>query len=286
MKSFNNKVAAISGAGSGIGKALALRLAELGASIAINDINPDSLANTQAALKSNGTDVFSSVVDTSIREEVYAFAENVIEHFGRVDIVINNAGVALGKVTVDSVTYEDFEWIMGINFWGMVYGTKAFLPHLKKQKEGSIVNLSSMLGLVAVPYQAPYVTTKFAIRGFTETLRMELLLEAPHVVATTVHPGGIKTNIAASSKLPDTVDPKVHKEESIHFEKFFRNTAAMAANVILKGIRKKKTRVLIGNDAKLPDFLSRLFPQWHSKIIAGFMRRMIVKYGIDPPKNS
>ena len=204
-------------------------------------------------------------------------AERVAGHFGAVHLVINNAGVALGA-TVERMTYEDFEWLMGINFWGVVYGTKAFLPHLKAAGEGHIVNVSSVFGLIGVPTQSAYNAAKFAVRGFTESLRQELEMEGGKVSCTSVHPGGIKTNIARNARMAEgmehiTGDPEKARRD---FEKMFRTTPDEAARTILKGVRGNKRRVLIGSDARAIDSMQRLMPTAYQRImVAG--QKMIKK---------
>src|SRR4029079_17978802 len=195
MKSFEGRVAAITGAGSGIGRALAQELARRGAHLALCDIDEVGLAETVALCEGSGVKVTSQRVDVANRDAMYAWADQVVAHHGKVNLIFNNAGVALGA-TIEAMSFDDFEWLMGINFWGVVHGTKAFLPHLKAAGEGHIVNLSSVFGLISVPTQSAYNAAKFGVRGFTDALRIELDIERCGVSATTVHPGGVKTNIA------------------------------------------------------------------------------------------
>ncbi|MGH7805352.1 MAG: SDR family NAD(P)-dependent oxidoreductase, partial [Candidatus Binatia bacterium] len=195
MKSFADKVAAITGASSGIGRALAVELAKEKCALALSDVNEAGLAETAELARAHGMKVTTARVDVSKREEVHAWADAVVREHGKVNLVVNNAGVALGA-TIEGVRYEDFEWIMGINFWGVVYGTKAFLPHLRASGDGHVVNVSSVFGLISMPTQGTYNAAKFAVRGVTEALREELALSGAPVSATCVHPGGIKTNIA------------------------------------------------------------------------------------------
>ncbi len=204
MKEFRGRVAAITGAGSGIGRALAAALVRRGAHLALSDIDDTGLAETVAACEGFGVSVTSRHVDVADRAAVYSWADQVVADHGRVNLVINNAGVALGA-TIESMSYDDFEWLMDINFWGVVYGSKAFLPHLKQSGEGHIVNLSSVFGLISVPSQSAYNAAKFAVRGFSDTLRMELEIEHANVSVTTVHPGGIKTNIARNARMDASV---------------------------------------------------------------------------------
>lgn len=249
MKSFENKVVVITGAGSGIGRALAFNFAQLGSNLALNDFDEKRLLETLALLPVN-TKVIHSVFDVSKRDLMFQFADEVVEKLGKVDVMINNAGVAIAGFRADEVSIEDYEWIIGINLWGMIYGSLAFLPYLRKQKESALVNISSIFGLHGIPAQAPYVTTKFAIRGFTESLMLEEQALNTGLTVSSVHPGGIKTNIAKASRGAKT-DPQAIAE----FEKNFRTTAEKAAKIIIKGVRKKKMRILVGTDAHIFHFL-------------------------------
>jgi short-subunit dehydrogenase len=259
MKDFRGRVAAITGAGSGIGRALANALARRRASLALSDIDDTGLAETVAQCEGFGVKVTSEHLDVADRDAVYGWADHVVTDHGRVNLIINNAGVALGA-TVESMSYEDFEWLMHINFWGVVYGTKAFLPHLKLSGEGHIVNLSSVFGLISVPSQSAYNAAKFAVRGFSDTLRMELEIEGAAVSVTTIHPGGIKTNIARNAR----IDASVHdlagdpKKAARDFERAFITSPEKAAAQILTAVRRNRRRALIGPDAKLIDLVSRL----------------------------
>jgi NAD(P)-dependent dehydrogenase (short-subunit alcohol dehydrogenase family) len=248
MKSFHSKVVVITGAGSGIGRGLALNFARQGARLALNDFNELGLQGT-ANLLPAGTEVFLSVFDVSSKDAVFAFAEQVIAKFGGVDVMINNAGVAIAGFRADEVSLADYEWIVGINLWGMVYGSLAFLPHLRKQPEAALVNVSSIFGLHGIPTQAPYVTTKFAIRGFTESLAIEEKARGSSVTVSSVHPGGIQTNIARASRGAE-VDPKAISD----FEKQLRTTPDRAAEIIVRGIRRRKMRILVGTDAHIFHF--------------------------------
>ncbi len=259
MKSFTGRVAAVTGAGSGIGRAVAVELARLGAHLALADIDDAALAETVSRCADHRTKVTSEQLDVADRPAVYAWADRVVCEHGRVNVIVNNAGVALGA-TVESMSYEDLEWLMGINFWGVVYGTKAFLPHLKASGEGHIVNISSVFGLVSVPSQAAYNAAKFAVRGFTDTLRMELEIEGAPVSATTIHPGGIKTNIARNARMDPSIALLSPDPESApaDFERMFITSPEKAARQILTAVRRDRRRALIGPDAKVIDLVSRL----------------------------
>jgi NAD(P)-dependent dehydrogenase (short-subunit alcohol dehydrogenase family) len=259
MKEFGGRVAAITGAGSGIGRALANALARQGAHVALSDIDDADLAETVAQCEGFGVKITSEHLDVADRDAVYAWSDRVVAEHGKVNLIINNAGVALGA-TVESMSYEDFEWLMNINFWGVVYGTKAFLPHLKRSGEGHIVNLSSVFGLISLPSQSAYNAAKFAVRGFTDTLRMELEIEGANVSVTTIHPGGIKTNIARNARMHESIrdiagDPEKAARD---FERAFITSPEKAAAQILTAVRRDRRRALIGPDAKVIDIVSRL----------------------------
>jgi butyryl-CoA dehydrogenase len=275
MQSFNDKVAAITGAGSGIGRALAEGLSRAGAELALSDVNPKTLDETAELVRKLGTRVTTTVLDVSKRDAVYAWADKVVKDHGRANLVFNNAGVAVGS-TIEGVSYEDFEWIMGINFWGVVYGTKAFLPHLRASGEGHIVNISSVFGIIAVPGNGTYNASKFAVRGFTEALRQELDLTGGAVSCTCVHPGGIKTNIARDSRVSDSMKGVLVKdveEGRKNFEKMFRTTPEQAASVILGAVKKNRRRVLIGSDARAIDVMARLLPTAYQRLTVSQVRR-------------
>ncbi|MFZ1865514.1 MAG: SDR family NAD(P)-dependent oxidoreductase [Polyangiales bacterium] len=273
MKSFENKVAAITGAASGIGRALALELGSRGCGLALSDVNEEGLQETADRARSLGVPVTSQRVDVADRQAVHAWADRVVEDHGKANLIFNNAGVALSS-TIEKMRYEDFEWLMGINFWGVVYGTKAFLPHLKASGEGHIVNISSVFGLAGIPSQAAYNSAKFAVRGFTECLRQELDIMKCGVSATSVHPGGIKTSIARSAR----VDPSVRDlgidevAAGEKFEKAFITSADKAADVILDGVRANKRRVLVGPDARVFDWMVRLLPSSYQDITKGYTK--------------
>ncbi len=257
MSWINGKVAVVTGAGSGIGRALALELVRRGASIAISDVDVAGLEATAEQVRAIGGTVRTDVIDVSQREVVERYADTVVADLGRVNLVINNAGIAyFGNVT--EMPYKDLERVMDVDFWGVVNGTKAFLPHLEASGDGHVVNISSVFGLFGVPSQSAYNAAKFAVRGFTEALAMELKMAKKPVSVTCVHPGGIKTNIVRNAT---SVDERADQKGDIsaHFDKVLARTTPMkAANVILDGVEKKKVRVLIGADAKVIDAFVRL----------------------------
>jgi NAD(P)-dependent dehydrogenase (short-subunit alcohol dehydrogenase family) len=270
MKSFSGKVAAITGAASGMGRELALELARRHCDVAISDVDVDGLEQTATMVRATGARVSTARLDVSDRSAVNAWADQVVKDHGKVNLIFNNAGVAL-STTLEAVTPEDFEWIMGINFWGVVYGSQAFLPHLKASGEGHIVNTSSLFGLISVPGVGPYNASKFAVRGYTEALRMELDMMKVGVSATCIHPGGIRTNIAKSSRVSGSmreltgVDPEESRKK---FDRLLSvTTANKAALAILRGVEKNKRRVVIGPDAHFLSGLSRLLGAAYQPIV-------------------
>ncbi|MFC3681303.1 SDR family NAD(P)-dependent oxidoreductase [Bacterioplanoides pacificum] len=268
MKNLNNKVAAITGAGSGIGRALAILLAQKGCNLALADVNESGLAETGQLLSAYPVKVTQTRLDVSDEQAVYQWADDVEAEYGKVNIIINNAGVALSG-TVAGLSLDEYRWITDINFWGVVYGTKAFLPKLEKSGEGQVVNVSSIFGLASQPLMSGYNATKFAVRGFTESLRQDLELTNSCVSSTCVHPGGIKTNIAKAARMSDSCETATgvsNDAATADFEKLFINTPEKAARTIVNGIEKNKRRVLIGPDAKMFDLLVRLLPAAYQKI--------------------
>lgn len=271
MKSFNHKVAAITGAASGIGRALALNLAQQQCDLALSDVNETGLQETAEMARKFGVKVTAAKVNVADRNQMHDWADHVVRDHGKVNLIFNNAGVALGN-TVEDASYDDYEWIMGINLWGVIYGTKAFLPHLKKTGDGHIVNVSSIFGLFAQPTQSGYNMTKFAVRGFTESLRQELDLARCGVSATCVHPGGIKTNIARNARMDKSVLKLTGGKGSTEkmtqqFEQLFSTSPEKAADVILNAVKGNARRVLIGNDAKALDVMQRVLPVVYQKVV-------------------
>ncbi|EGD41141.1 SDR family NAD(P)-dependent oxidoreductase [Nocardioides sp. WG-D5] len=247
MKSFDDKVVVLTGAGSGIGRALALNLAGRGARLALSDVNEAGLAETVELAKQAGArEIKADKLDVADREAFTAYAADVIAHFGTVNVVINNAGVALSG-RVNDLDWDDIDWIMGIDWWGVVHGTKLFLPALIESGDAHIVNISSLFGLVSMPDQAFYNAAKYAVRGFTEALREEMLIDGHKVGVTSVHPGGIKTAVARSAR----VSAKDDQAATAKFfdEKLAKMEPERAAEIIVKGIEKKQARVLVGLDA-------------------------------------
>ncbi len=262
MKNFSGKLAVITGAASGIGRALAVQLAGRGADLALADIDGAGLDET--ALMVTGVECTTHVVDVADRLAMNAFAGDVVEHHGRVDLLINNAGVTLVS-TAEGCTYEDFEWIMNINFWGVVHGTKSFLPLLREAREAHIVNVSSLFGLMGMPLQSTYNATKFAVRGFTEALKMELA--GSGIGVSSVHPGGVSTAIAQNARIGADV-PFVTREKLVkNFEKKAITSSEEAAAIIIRGIERDRRRVLVGRDARWLDRVVRWLPGRYERML-------------------
>jgi NAD(P)-dependent dehydrogenase (short-subunit alcohol dehydrogenase family) len=257
VNTLNGRVAAVTGAASGIGRALARDLADRGCHLALSDVADDELAETVRLCSGAGVKITSQHLDVADREAVHAWANQVVLDHGRANLIFNNAGVAV-VAAFETMSYEDFEWLMSINFWGVVHGTKAFLPHLKASGEGHIVNVSSVFGLISVPSQSAYNAAKFAVRGFTEALRMELRIEGANVSCTTVHPGGIKTNIVRNARLDEETQAGGSETAARDFDKAAMTTPEKAARQILGAVEHDRRRVLVGPDAIVVDLLARL----------------------------
>ncbi|MEG1709634.1 MAG: SDR family NAD(P)-dependent oxidoreductase [Acinetobacter sp.] len=279
MKNFNQKVAAITGAGSGIGQQLAILLAQQGTHLALSDVNEQGLVETRSLIAQYPVNATFTQLDVSNQEAVRAWAADSFTHHGKINLIFNNAGVALAS-TVEGMNYEEMEWIFNINFWGVVYGTKEFLPYLKQSGEGHVINISSLFGLTAQPTQSAYNATKFAVRGFTEALRQELDIQNNGVSATCVHPGGIRTNIANNARMSDSIralgmNPA---RASRSFNKVLKTPPSDAAKIILDAVRKNKARILIGTDAKILDVVQRITPTHYSQAL-NFLTKKSQKNG-------
>jgi NAD(P)-dependent dehydrogenase (short-subunit alcohol dehydrogenase family) len=264
MSLTKNSIAVVTGAASGIGRALAVKLAqEKIAGLAISDINETGLRETANLVAASGVKCTTHTVNVADREQMRLFADQVAEKHGGASHLINNAGVALIG-DFEDISLEDFEWLMGINFWGVVYGAKFFLPILKQQPAAHIVNLSSIFGIIAPPGQTAYSSSKFAVRGFTESLRHEL--EGTNVFVSSVHPGGIKTSIAKSAKIGAGTD-QLEKELGVEFfDKASINTSEYAAETIVRGIKAKRARIIVGGDARVLSLIQRLFPRNYIRV--------------------
>jgi NAD(P)-dependent dehydrogenase (short-subunit alcohol dehydrogenase family) len=264
MKNFTDRVAVITGSGSGIGRALALELAGRGARLALSDIDEVAVADTAAHCEKAGAEAKGYRLDVADRAAVTAHADAVAAEFGQVNLVVNNAGVAV-MATVEDMSYADMDWIVGINFWGVVHGTKAFLPHLIASGDGHLVNVSSVFGFVGVPTQSAYNATKFAVRGFTEALRQEMLIEKRRVGVSCVHPGGIQTNIARDARVSDGSTPG---QRAVDFARIARTSPEDAAKTIVRGVERNKPRILIGPDAYVFDAVPRLLGARYQRLTA------------------
>jgi NAD(P)-dependent dehydrogenase (short-subunit alcohol dehydrogenase family) len=278
VSGISGKVCAVTGAGSGIGRALAQVLADRGARLALSDVDEAGLAET-AALLPAGTEVHTTRLDVSDREAVLAYAEAVAAHFGVVHQVYNNAGVAHSRTTLES-DWSEYERVLGINLWGVLHGTKAFLPHLVASGDGQVVNISSLNGILAQPGMTHYCTSKFAVRGFTESLDLELRRDRVPVRALSVHPGGIATAIsrnalksAREQGLPVTEEDEARNR--LYEKQLLKMDPRAAAEVIVKAVEAGKPRVMVGNDAKLLDLLTRLVPSRVGGLVLQAERRML-----------
>ncbi len=290
MKSFKEKVAVITGAGSGMGRYLAILLAKEGADVSVCDVNEETLNETVEMLRKYNVSVSSHLLDVSDKEAIEALPRKVIDQHGKVDMVFNNAGVTTGSHFKD-MDEDNWDWVMGINFDGVINSTRAFIPHMVDSPEAAIVNTSSIFGMVAVPGQTVYHATKFAVRGFTESLAMEMRETNPNLQIHCVHPGHIGTNIAATARFDEENfnqdetqvsnsiftrnAPKTQKEMGDLFREGGMHPSK-AAEIILNGVKKNKSRIFIGLDAKLLDLSQRIFPKHYHKTWALFMPLLMI----------
>lgn len=272
MKNFKNKVAVITGAGSGIGQALAIELAQKGCHLALSDLNEEGLFKTKSLIDSHssGVSVKTYILDVANRAAFIDHAQQISQDFDQINMIFNNAGVAL-SAKLDEVKREDFDWLMNINFWGVVNGTEALLPYLKQSNDAHIINISSVFGMISLPTQGSYNASKFAVRGYTEALRQEMLTDHPYVAVSCVHPGGIATEIARNSRVSDGSDKESMAKD---FDKLARTTPKQAAQTILKGVAKNKARIMIGADAHVIHFLVRLLGAGYQVLTRKFMGSM------------
>jgi NAD(P)-dependent dehydrogenase (short-subunit alcohol dehydrogenase family) len=263
---YQDRVAVVTGAGSGIGRALTYALAQDGAHVAASDIDQTGLAETQAACRPGHVTTYR--VDVADRDAVSAYAEDVRRDLGPASMVFNNAGVDLFASVAD-MSWKDFDWLIGINIGGVVNGTKAFLPQLfesgSTQRPARLVNLSSAFGLIAVPYQGAYSTSKFAVRGFTEALRQEMIVERRPVTVHCVHPGVVRTNFGTNMRTADTEDPELAAK---HFQRAALTSPAKAAQLILRGADKNRARILIGPDGRAMAAMPRLLGAGYEGLLA------------------
>jgi hypothetical protein len=273
MRTLDGKVVVITGAGSGIGRALALQCADRGALLALSDWDEAGLAETARLARARTfQEVRTDSLDVRDRSAVHDYAASVRAGFGRVNVLVSNAGVALHG-DFEEVSHEDFEWVVDVDFWGVVHGTEAFLPHLIASRDGHLVTISSVFGLLGVPGQTAYNSAKFAVRGFTEALRQEMLLAGHPVQVTCVHPGGISTGIARNARVTASHD---RVEVARHFDtRLARTTPERAAETILAGVLANRPRVLVGTDAKLLDWFVRLVGARYQRVLTLAHRRTL-----------
>lgn len=269
---LTERVAVITGAGGGIGRGIALALARRGCHLALADINSAGLAETAAMIR--GAQVTTYQLDVTDRDACIALPQQVLAAHDRVDLLVNNAGVAIGG-TFEQVDESDFDWLMQVNFHAVVRLTRAFLPHLKASDQARIVNVSSLFGLIAPPGQTAYCAAKFAIRGFSESLRRELEDAGSTVGVTVVHPGGIATDIARNARPPRHVTAEqagLIAAERERFAKFLRMSPTQAGEIIVAGIEKQRSRILVGNDARIASVIERLAPTGYWNLLKRSMR--------------
>ena len=272
-KSLDDKVVVITGAGSGMGREMSILAAERGAVVAISDWNPDGLAETVDLVKAAGVrELRSDVLDVSDRAAMAAYATAVAEQFGRVNMIVNNAGVTVTG-DFEDMEYTDFDWIVGVNFHGVVNGTKEFLPHLIASGDGAVVNISSLFGLISMPGQTAYNATKYAVRGFTEALREEMLINGHPVTVTCIHPGGIKTGIARNGRKTKGQDATAI--DRLFDEKLARMPADKAARIILDAAAAGKARQLVGMDAHLIHHFAKFTGSRDQDVVARIAGRVI-----------
>jgi len=272
LTSVADKVVVITGAGSGIGRALAVRAARGGALLALSDWDAEGLAGTVRLVEHAGAaKVRHDVVDVSDRDAVRQWAAWVVEEFGRVNLVVNNAGVTATGDFAD-LTYDDLDWIVGINFWGVVHGSKEFLPHLIASGDGALVNISSLFGLVSVPGQSAYNATKYAVRGLTEAIREEMLVAGHPVTVTCVHPGGVRTGISRHGRKAAGLDGA--RIDALFEKKLAKMSPDRAAAIILDGALAGKARVLVGLDAHVIHQFARLAGARYQDVVARVASRM------------
>ena len=271
MRTFDDKVVAITGAASGIGRALAVEVARRGALLALCDVDEAGLEQTESLVRAAGCHaVLTTCVDVADRDAVQGWATEVADHFGRVNAIVNNAGVSLTGELLD-LSEQDMEWIMGINFWGVVHGTRAFLPHLLASGDGHVVNLSSLFGLVSMPDQSLYNASKYAVRGMSEALREEMLVAGHPVQVSVVHPGGVRTGIARNGRFSAHTDgPATARTFDTRLA---RTDPEDAARVIVRGVLDHRARILVGADARVVHTLGTLLGSRYQDLAAALVRR-------------
>ena len=298
MKTFKDKVAVVTGAGSGMGRYLSILLAKDGADVVACDVNQETLNETVEMLRKFNVSVSSHVLDVADKEAIEALPQKVIDQHGKVDLVFNNAGVSTGKHFKD-MEEENWDWVMDINLHGVINSTRAFIPHMIDRPEAAIVNTSSIFGMVAVPGQTVYHATKFAVRGFTESLALEMAQTNENLQIHCVHPGHVGTNIVANSRM-DEEDLQTDEEGGSSIFTRERPTTveemadsfreggmhpSKAAQIILKGVKKNKRRIFIGLDSKLLELSQRIFPNKYHRLWPFFMIPMMIFRNKKPLKS-
>ncbi|WP_163548413.1 SDR family NAD(P)-dependent oxidoreductase [Candidatus Frankia nodulisporulans] len=279
MSTVRDKVVVITGAAGGIGRALALDVARRGGRLALSDVDERGLADTAALARAIGAEVHTSRVDVADRAAVRAHAGDVHAHFGQVHQLYNNAGIAGGGATILDADWEIYDRVLAVNLWGVLHGTRAFLPHLVASGDGHVINISSLNGLLAQPELAPYCTSKFAVRGFTETLRLEMLQAGHQVRVTLVHPGGVRTNIASAAlaeargrgeRITDEYEARIR----FYNDHLLRLSPRQAAQAIVRGVEADHPRILIGLDARIADLTARALPRAYPAL-AGLLFQLL-----------
>lgn len=264
MTQLNGKVFVITGSGDGIGRTTALVAAEKGAHVIVNDIKADAAGETAELIKKEGGKADHFQLDVADRDAVFDLAQRIKTDFGGADLIMNNAGVSM-RVGVEKMTPEEMEWMFGINVYGVLNGTQAFLPQIK-DKQGHIINVSSIFGLIGVATQSAYNAAKFAVAGFSESLRYEMMEHDVRV--STVFPGGVRTKIASRVRLPQDEDTEEFRRElQKGFNQFAFTTPREAGGIIVRGIEKDRPRILVGRDAVHVDILRRLFPSRYGNFL-------------------
>ncbi len=267
MTEIAGTVAAVTGAASGIGRGLAIELTKQGADVALSDVDEVGLAETARRCRQS-QQITTAIVDVADRDQVFGWADNAAKDHGRVNLIFNNAGVNLNHRAATQ-RVEDVEWVMNIDFWGVVHGTQAFLPHLERAAAGHVINISSVFGLLSIPSQSAYNAAKFGVRGYSDALAMELALDGSPVRVTTVHPGGIKTNIARNGRSEDVV------KSTDDFDRLAMTDPDKAARQILRAVERNRRRALIGPDAVLFDLVSRLPAAVSQRIVVGLTKHHV-----------
>ncbi len=273
MRTLDGRVVVITGAASGIGRALAVACAGRGSLLALSDVDEVGLAETaRLAREAGAVEMRTDRLDVGDRAAWPVYVEGVVGQLDRVNVLVSNAGVSLTGDVLD-LDYEDLDWIVATNFWGVVHGTKAFLPHLIASGDGHVVTMSSLFGLMSVPTQSAYHATKYAVRGFSESLREEMLVAGHPVGVTVVHPGGIRTGIVRHGRAVSGVD---QEEQARRFDsELARTEPERAAEVILSGVLAGKARVLVGLDAHVYHQAARLLGSRYQDLIARRARRLL-----------